>query len=235
MQLALRYAPQIVFPRQIADVQQIGKISGAVDTTVIPGAKTIDQEIEDAKSLAIERCVAAGGNKKTIEVVEVESVPISYVTNGATRLLVRVVGDLLDGYAETFDSPEALLHGETFRKADLKIIPTGLSDDTNAISKGDSYDIIDRIDIKAYRPRIEGDLWYLSELDLQFLQDGTGVLGVGSCGEPYPTYIACLEALRNGGEITIRRQDTFPDDGVVLVSGFMVGHNSHGCTCKNTD
>ena len=73
-----------------------------------------------------------------------------------------------------------------------------------------------------YQPRIEGDLWYLSELDLQFLQDGTGVLGVGSCGEPYPVYLACLVALRNGGDITIRRQDTLPDDAVVLVAGFMV-------------
>lgn len=154
--------------------------------------------------------------------MEIDVVPISYVTNGATRLLVRVVGDLVDGYEETFDCPEALLGGEIFRKADLKILPNGISEDVNAISKGDSYDIIDRIDIKSYRPRIEGDLWYLSELDLQFLQDGTGVLGVGSCGEPYPTYVACLEAIRSGGEITIRRQDTFPDEGVVLVSGFMV-------------
>ncbi|TVY68923.1 putative D-/L-hydantoinase subunit A, partial [Lachnellula suecica] len=199
----------------------IGKISGAVDTTVIPGAKTIDQEIEEAKSLAIERCVAAGGNKKTVEVVEIDVVPISYVTNGATRLLVRVVGDLVDGYEENFDSPESLLDGETFQKSDLKIIPNGLSDDIELISKGSSYDVVEQVDIASYRPRIEGDLWYLSEVDLQFLQDGTGVLGVGSCGEPYPTYVACLEALRSGGDITIRRQDTFPDDGVVLVAGFM--------------
>jgi hypothetical protein len=155
-------------------------------------------------------------------VVEIDNVPISYVTNGATKLLVRVVGDLVDSHEENFDSPESLLDGETFRKADLDIIPNGLSKDANSVSKGSSYDIIEQVDIESYRPRIEGDLWYLSELDLQFFQDGTGVLGVGSCGEPYPTYLACLEVLRSGGEITIRRQDTFPDEGVVLVSGFMV-------------
>lgn len=130
-----------------------------------------------------------------------------------------MVGDLVEGYEETFDSPEALLDGETFRKADLKIVPNRISED---ITKGSSYDVTEQVDIASYRPRIEGDFWYLSELDLQFLQDGTGVLGVGSCGEPYPTYLACLEALRSGGEITIRRQDTFPDDGVVLTGGFMV-------------
>jgi len=91
--------------------------------------------------------------------------------------------------------------------------------------KGSSYEILDHVDLKSYRPRIEGDLWYLSELDLRFLQDGTGVLGVGSCGEPYPCYLACLLALRGGKEITIRRQDTLPDDAVVLVAGFMVSNS----------
>ncbi|TVY51163.1 putative D-/L-hydantoinase subunit A [Lachnellula cervina] len=218
---------EIIRPKYLEVANAVGaaisKIAGAVDSTFVPGAKTIDQEIEAAKALAIERCVAAGGNKKTIEVMEVDVLPISYVTNGATKLLVRVVGDLLEGYEENFDLPESLLDGEIFRKEDLKIIPNKLSEDGNSISKASSYDVVEQIDIGSYRPSLNGDLWYLSELDLQFFLDGTGVLGVGSCGEPYPTYIACLETLRAGGEITIRRQDTFPDDGVVVMSGFMGG------------
>lgn len=151
--------------------------------------------------------------------MEVEVVPISYVTNGATQIYVRVIGDLVEGYQETFDSPEDLLQGETFQQANLvTAIPTGVSD----IQKGSSYDVIEHIDLTTYRPRIEGDFWYLSEIDLQFLSDGTGVLGVGSCGEPYPTYLALLEVLRAGKHLTIRRHDTFPDNGVVLVGGFMV-------------
>ncbi|KAJ5042715.1 uncharacterized protein L3040_004112 [Drepanopeziza brunnea f. sp. 'multigermtubi'] len=193
----------------------IGKISGAVDTTVVPGPGGIAKNIEDARALAIERCVAAGGNSKTIEVVEVDIIPISYVKNGAARLLVRVVGDLVDGYEEFHDEVDC----ETFEE--LKKLPNGISDQVSATSKGSSYEIEEHVDLESYRPRIEGDSWYLSELDLQFLQDGTGVLGVGSCGEPYPSYIACLSALRNGEDITIRRQDTFPDEAVVLVAGFM--------------
>ncbi|TVY30036.1 putative D-/L-hydantoinase subunit A [Lachnellula hyalina] len=218
---------EIIRPKYLEVANAVGaaisKIAGSVDTTFVPGAKTIDQAIEAAKALATERCVAAGGNKNSIKVMEVDVVPISYVTNGATKLLVRVVGDLLEGYEENFHLPESLLDGEIFRKEDLEIIPNGLSKDANYISKTSSYDVVEQLDIESYRPRIDGDLWYLSELDLQFFLDGTGVLGVGSCGEPYPTYIACLETLRAGGEITIRRQDTFPDDGVVLMSGFMGG------------
>ncbi|TVY45805.1 putative D-/L-hydantoinase subunit A [Lachnellula occidentalis] len=218
---------EIIRPKYLEVANAVGaaisKIAGSVDSTFVPGAKTIDQEIEAAKALAIERCVAAGGNKNTIEVMEIDIVPISYVTNGATKLQVRVVGDLLEGYEEDFDLPESLLDGEVFRKEDLIIVPKKLSEDVNSISKASSYDVVEQVDIGSYRPRINGDLWYLSELDLQFFLDGTGVLGVGSCGEPYPTYIACLEILRAGGDITIRRQDTFPDDGVVLMSGFMGG------------
>ncbi|KAL5326983.1 hypothetical protein ACEPPN_004672 [Leptodophora sp. 'Broadleaf-Isolate-01'] len=199
----------------------IGKISGAVDMTVVPGARTIDQEIESAKALAIERCVAAGGNSKTIEVVEVDAVPVSYVTNGATRLLVRVVGDLLEGYEETHSSPDSPVNSDAFETLSISPLRKIYTDESSATTKGSSYEIAEHIDINSYRPRIEGDFWYLSELDLQFLQDGTGVLGVGSCGEPYPAYVACLLALRNGEDITIRRQDTLPDDAVVLVAGFM--------------
>ncbi|KAL2074474.1 hypothetical protein VTL71DRAFT_8252 [Oculimacula yallundae] len=199
----------------------IGKVSGSVDITVVPKAEKIDQEIEAAKKLAIERCVAAGSNSKTIEVVEVESIPISYVTNGATRLLVRVVGDLVDGYEETHSSPDSPVIRDTLEQFSISPLRRKDSEDLAAATKGSSYEITENIDLKSYRPRIEGDFWYLSELDLQFLQDGTGVLGVGSCGEPYPAYIACLLALRSGKNITIRRQNTLPDDAVVLVAGFM--------------
>jgi hypothetical protein len=185
-----------------------------VEKVVIAENETINQEIEDAKALATERCVASGGKRETVEVVEVEVVPISYVTNGATQLYVRVIGDLAENYQETIEAPES-----TFQKSHLdSTMPNSLSD----IHKGSSYDIIENVNVESYRPRIKGDLWYLSEIDIQFLSDGTGILGVGSCGEPYPTYRALLEVLRRGGDLTIRRQDTFPDAGVVLVAGYMV-------------
>lgn len=193
-----------------------------MEKTVIPAEKTIEQEIEDAKLLAIERCVKAGGDRNTIEVVEVEVVSVSYTMNGAADLFVRVVGELVDDEVENHESPEDILSGETFHKADLVTkLPNEILHATEA-SKGSSYEVVEQVDIEAYRPRLEGDLWYLSELDLLFLNDGTGVLGVGSCGEPYPSYLALKEILRSGGDLTIRRQDTLPDDAVVLVAGFMV-------------
>ena len=175
--------------------------------------------------MAIERCVTAGGDRETIEVVEVEVIPVSYTMNGAAAIFVRVVGDLVNDKDAPPDSPSEILHGETFYKADL--FPTKLSSENEDTYQKISYEITSHIDLNSYRPRIEGDLWYLSELDVRFLSDGTGVLGVGSCGEPYPSYLSLLEILRNGGDLTVRRQSTLPDDAVVLSCGFMVCFSCH--------
>ncbi|ESZ93296.1 hypothetical protein SBOR_6334 [Sclerotinia borealis F-4128] len=199
----------------------IGKISGHVDTVVTPGEKTIEEEIQEAKLIAIQRCVAAGGDARTIEVVEVDTLPISYVTNGSTQLVVRVVGDLLNTGKKVRDFNTFSVSKSTFkpRRADSGYSASGLDSPVDA--KASTYDIFEHIDLESYRPRIEGDIWHLSEIDLNFLMDGTGVLAVGSCGEPYPSYIACLIALENGDGLRIRRQDTIPDDAVIMTAGFM--------------
>lgn len=168
--------------------------------------------MEDAKTLAAERCVAAGGDPRTVEIVEVDLVPMSYVTNGATRVMVRAVSDLVESQEPVPLGDEILLHTETYSGR----CPLEKAD------KASDYEIVEAVDVESYRPRIEGDLWYVSATDLGFLQDGSGVLGVGSCGEPYPTYLACMELLKNGTPITIRRQDSIKDSELVLVGGFMV-------------
>ncbi|RAL68786.1 hypothetical protein DID88_007477 [Monilinia fructigena] len=180
----------------------IGKISGHVDTVVTPGEKTIEEEIEEAKLLAIQRCVAAGGDEKTIEVVEVDTLPINYVTNGSTQLVVRVVGDLLNTGEKVKDLNTIPRSISTFKpkRADSGYSASGL--DSAVESKASTYDILEHIDVESYRPRLEGDIWHLSEIDLKFLMDGTGVLA-------------------NGEGLRIRRQDTIPDDTLIVPAGFM--------------
>ena len=158
-----------------------------MDIIAVPGEKTIEQQVEEAKSLAVRRCVAAGGNSHTTEVVEVDIVPVSYTMNGATQIIVRVVADLSEGYENSSDSPDVSPSSENFQKLGFPAI----SDSLRGVQKGLSHSVINQIDVESYRPRIHGNLWYLSEIDLQFLRDGTGVLAVGSCGEPYPSYLAC--------------------------------------------
>lgn len=177
----------------------------------MPGNESIEQQLEDAKILAAKHCIAAGGDPHAIEVVEVDLVPISYVTNGATRVMVRVVSDLVE-------SQEAI----TFEEENVCLDPYNPMHAMKTTDKTSRHQVIRAVNIESYRPRIEGDLWHVSSTDLDFLQDGTGVLGVGSCGEPYPTYLACMELLKDGTPITIRKQESIKDSEIVLVAGFMV-------------
>lgn len=192
---------------------------------VVPQPGAIDEEIAKATAQAVEKCVTAGADEKTIEVVEIDTVPVSYVTNGATRIFVRVVGALKDNHDSSHASKIISL-GIPYQKrvtAKPKLIVNKIESPIS--HKGSSYDIVAQVDVETYRPRVKGDLWYLSELDLQFLQDGAGILSVGSCGEPYSAFLTLRTVLRNGQDITIRRQDTLPDDAVVFVAGFMVCRN----------
>lgn len=154
--------------------------------------------------------------------MEVDTLPINYVTNGSTQLVVRVVGDLRNTGEKVRDMETMPISMSTFkpRRADSGYSASGL--DSPVDTKASTYNILEHVDLESYRPRIEGDIWHLSEIDLKFLMDGTGILGVGSCGEPYPSYIACLIALESGEGLRIRRQDTIPDDALIMSAGFMV-------------
>ncbi|KAJ4416156.1 hypothetical protein N0V82_006916 [Gnomoniopsis sp. IMI 355080] len=187
----------------------VGKISGSVDAVCVPESTSIEEQLENAKALAIERCITAGGDPQAVDIVEVDMLPISYVTNGATRIMVRVVSDLVE-------SQDIVTMGEYTLCPEIGSVGFETADEAL------DYDDSRTVDIDSYQPRIEGDLWYLTPTDLDFLQDGSGVLGVGSCGEPYPTYLACMELLKSGVPITIRRQDSIEDADLVLVGGFML-------------
>ena len=50
--------------------------------------------IEDARQKATAVALAAGARAGTIEVVEVEDVPLAYLPGNATRVRVKVVGEL---------------------------------------------------------------------------------------------------------------------------------------------
>ncbi|KAF8851031.1 DUF917-domain-containing protein [Acephala macrosclerotiorum] len=56
------------------------------------------------------------------------------------------------------------------------------------------------IDIATYRPEVRDKIWYFSEVDLEFIACGTGILGTGGGGPSYLAYLVALDALRAGGE-----------------------------------
>ena len=52
------------------------------------------EAIADCSAGAVERAVAAGADPATVEVVDVEEVPLTYVPSNATLVRVKAVGNL---------------------------------------------------------------------------------------------------------------------------------------------
>ncbi|GEL19748.1 hydantoinase/oxoprolinase N-terminal domain-containing protein [Pseudonocardia asaccharolytica] len=97
-------------PGQFAVANAIGaaiaQVGGEVDRifSINPGQR--DSVLDEAKDEAIRRATAAGANPGTVQVVDVEEVPIAYLPGNATRIRVRAVGDLTLDPARRARTPE---------------------------------------------------------------------------------------------------------------------------------
>ena len=105
---ALAGASRVLRP-QHADVANaigaaIAQVSGQVERVYSLDSGSRDEAITDCTAAAIDRAVSAGADQSTVEVVDVEEVPLTYVPSNATRVRVKAVGDI---------SPSALHRANT--------------------------------------------------------------------------------------------------------------------------
>jgi hypothetical protein len=72
----------------------IGQVGGEVDRIVSLANMTREEALKSARQEAIDKAVAAGADGSTVEVVEVEEVPLAYLPSSAVRIRMKAVGDL---------------------------------------------------------------------------------------------------------------------------------------------
>jgi N-methylhydantoinase A/oxoprolinase/acetone carboxylase beta subunit len=72
----------------------IAQVSGEVDRVYALAEISRAEALADAKAQATEAAVAAGARRDSIEIVDVEDVPLAYLPGNATRVRVKAVGDL---------------------------------------------------------------------------------------------------------------------------------------------
>jgi N-methylhydantoinase A/oxoprolinase/acetone carboxylase beta subunit len=94
-------ASEIVRPENFAVANAIGaaiaQVGGEVDRVFSLEAVSREQALSQAKSEAISKAITAGADPETVEVVDVEEVPLAYLPGNATRIAVKAVGDLTMG------------------------------------------------------------------------------------------------------------------------------------------
>jgi len=91
-------ASDVIKPEHFAVANAIGaaiaQVGGEVDRVFSLDQMSRDAALEQAKTEAAEKAVAAGARESTVQVTDVEEVPLSYLPSNATRIRVKAVGDL---------------------------------------------------------------------------------------------------------------------------------------------
>jgi N-methylhydantoinase A/oxoprolinase/acetone carboxylase beta subunit len=91
-------ASELVKPEHFAVANAIGaaiaQAGGEVDKVVALEGTTREAALEEAKAEAVDKAVAAGAEHDSVQVVDVEDIPIAYLPGNATRIKVKAVGDL---------------------------------------------------------------------------------------------------------------------------------------------
>lgn len=91
-------ASKVIRPENASVANAIGaaiaQVGGEIDRVFSLEGTSRDAVLDAAKREASERARAAGADAKTIGIVEIEEVPLSYLPGNATRIRVKAVGDL---------------------------------------------------------------------------------------------------------------------------------------------
>ncbi len=89
---------EVIKPNHFAVANAVGaaiaQVSGEVDRVYALAEIGREEALNDAKQRATEAAVAAGALRESIEIVDVEDVPLAYLPGNATRVRVKAVGEL---------------------------------------------------------------------------------------------------------------------------------------------
>lgn len=193
----------------------IAKVSGEVDIIEVLLGRDESEVLESVKRRAIEDAVARGADPGTVSVVKVEKIPLQYVTNKATRLVVKAVGDLR--------VPEALTSQKTTMNGVTESHDAVSGDETSKaeVSKGEHGSLARPslgVDLKTYKPDVREGVWYVSPVDVELLASGTGVLGTGGGGSSYNMALHTLNVLRKQGtgKMRVVSIDSLADEDICV-------------------
>jgi N-methylhydantoinase A/oxoprolinase/acetone carboxylase beta subunit len=189
----------------------IGKVSSEIDIIEILEGRDEKEVVDAACRRAVDLAVAKGASPSDVRVVEVNKIPVQYVDNGAMRLQIRAVGKLAIPEPGTPITPTVYTITEDDDEADRlpKVnIPDALEPTFRPSLK---------VDLERYRPDVRSGSWYLSEVDLELIATGCGVLGTGGGGPTHHEFLKGLATLRSypAGRVRVVSPRAMRDDDVV--------------------
>ena len=91
-------AAAVEMPEHFACANAIGaaiaQVGGEVDRIFMLDKMSREEALDEAKQEATNKAVESGAEASSVEIVDVEEVPLSYLPGNATRIMVKAVGNL---------------------------------------------------------------------------------------------------------------------------------------------
>ncbi|KAK3948381.1 hypothetical protein QBC32DRAFT_381448 [Pseudoneurospora amorphoporcata] len=211
----LQGASKVLKPRWSEVANAIGaaisRVSAVVDTIKSTETNTEKQFLEEIKKEAIERTIAAGASPESVEVVEIEMLPLQYVKN-KTRFIVRAAGDFDFTRSDLSNAEEEEEEGASEDAVDEDPLPErqAVTDPNKPKASPEAA-----VDVLTYTPTVRNRIWHISETDLAFISTGCYILGTGGGGSPYASMILLRQLLRSGASVTVVSPADVPDTAAV--------------------
>ena len=217
---SLKGASRVIKPEWSGVANAIGaamaRVSAVVDTVKSTEKQTEKELLAEISEETKRRTIDAGALADSIEIVEVETLPLQYVAN-KTRFIVRAAGDFDFSRAQEFTDFEVTRAGEgtatVIENAQSTTAPASIEDTTA------EDDAALDIDIESYKPKVVNREWQISETDLDWITIGCYILGTGGGGSPYSTMLRVRGILRAGGTIRVVSPDNLKDEDLVGSGG----------------
>ena len=96
---ALSGASQVLRPEHAGMANAIGaaiaQVGGQVERVYSLENVSREEAVADCSAAAMARAAAAGAEPSSMEIVEIDEVPLTYVPSNATRVRVKAVGNLV--------------------------------------------------------------------------------------------------------------------------------------------
>ncbi|KAJ4382673.1 hypothetical protein N0V86_001895 [Didymella sp. IMI 355093] len=216
----LQGASQVIKPQWAGVANAIGaamaRVSAVVDTIKSTENQTEKELLAGISEEANKRTIDAGALPDSVEIVEVETLPLQYVAN-KTRFIVRAAGDFDFSRSQDFADLEVARPGEgattMLENTQNSITPASI-EDTAA-----EDDAAPEIDISGYTPKVINREWWISETDLDWITIGCYILGTGGGGSPYSTMLRVRGILQAGETVRVISPDDLKDDDLVGSGG----------------
>lgn len=215
-------ASQLVVPPFHEVANAVGaacsKVGATVDTIESTSQQTLAEVTDKVKQRAITQAVLMGAARQTVDIAEVDAMPIPYLDN-QVRIVVKAIGQL--DHTVPKQNLVALLEDIDAVIAD----DSTMADDADESSQPSQLEPC--FDHVSYTPHIELNEasgvheWHISSTDLDYIADGCYLLGCGGGGNPGPGKIQLKDMVAAGHRIRVVDAFSLPDDAVVYWGGRM--------------